>query len=54
MLCYGSLILSTHMGRFPENLESMNDEKGERFNQDMKEMETRYQGCWDAVMMADN
>ena len=26
---------------------------GERFPQDLKEMETRYQGRWDAVMMAD-
>ena len=27
--------------------------KGERFHQDMKEMETTYQGHWDVVMMAD-
>ena len=26
---------------------------GERFHWDLKEMETRYQGHWDAVMMAD-
>jgi len=31
----------------------MCDEQGERFHQDIKEMETRYQGRWDAVMMAD-
>ena len=30
------------MDRFPENLGSMSDEQGERFHQDMKEMETRY------------
>lgn len=45
--------LFSHMNRFPENLGSMSDEQGERFHQDMKEMETRYQGRWDAVMMAD-
>ena len=45
--------LFSHMDRFPENLGSMSDEPGERFNQDLKEMETKYQGRWDAVMMAD-
>ena len=45
--------LFSHMDRFPENLGSMSDEQGERFHQEMKEMETRYQGRWDAVMMAD-
>ena len=39
--------------RFPENLGSMSDEQGKRFHQDLKEMETGYQGRWDAVMMAD-
>ena len=37
--------LFSHMNRFPE--------QGERFHQDQKEMETRYQGRWNAVMMAD-
>ena len=45
--------LFSHMDRFPENLVSTSDEQGERFHQDLKEMETRYQGCLDAVMMAD-
>ena len=45
--------LFSHMGRFPENLGSMSDEQGDRFHHDMKEMETRYQERWDAVMMAD-
>ena len=45
--------LFTHMDRFPENLGSMSDEQGKRFHQDLKDMETRYQGCWDAVMIAD-
>ena len=45
--------LFSQMDRFPENLGVMSDEQGERFYQDMEEMETRYQGRWDAVMMAD-
>lgn len=45
--------LFSHMDWFPENLGSVSDEQGERFHQDIKEMETRYQGCWDAVMRAD-
>ena len=45
--------LFSHMDRFPENLGSMSDKQRERFHQDPKEMETRYQGHWDAVMMAD-
>ena len=43
----------SHMDRFPENLGSVSDEQGERFHQDIKMMETRYQGRWDTVMMAD-
>ena len=45
--------LFSHMDRFPENLCSMSDEQGESFHQDLKELETRYQGRWDAIMMAD-
>jgi len=36
--------LFSHIDWFPENLGSMSDEQGERFHQDIKEMETRYQG----------
>ena len=46
--------LFSDMDRFPENLDSMSNDQGERFHQDLKEMETRYKGHWDAVMMADN
>ena len=42
-----------HIDRFPENLGAMSDEPGERFHQDIKEMETRYQRRLDAAMMAD-
>lgn len=45
--------LFSHLDRFPENLGDVSDEQGERFHQDIKEMETRYQGRWDSVMMAD-
>ena len=45
--------LFSHMDRFPENQGSMSDELGERFHQDLKKMETRYQGRWNAIMMAD-
>jgi hypothetical protein len=45
--------LFSHLDRFPENLGDVSDEQGERFHQDIKEMETRYQGRWDDVMMAD-
>ena len=45
--------LFSHMDWFPENLCSMSDEQGERFHQDLKEMATRYQDCWDTDMMAD-
>ena len=45
--------LFSHLDEFPENLGAYNDEQGERFHQDIKTMETRYQGRWDVNMMAD-
>ena len=45
--------LSSHLGRFPENLGAASDEQGERFQQDIKVIEQRYQGRWDSNMMAD-
>ena len=38
---------------FPENLGDVSDEHGERFHQDMKSIEGRYQGFWDEAMMGD-
>ena len=35
--------LYSHLDIFPENLEIVSDEQGERFHQDMKEIEERYQ-----------
>ena len=45
--------LRNHLDRFPANCGNVSDEQGEHFHQDIKEMETRYQGRWDARMMAD-
>ena len=45
--------LHSHLANFPENLGDVSDEQGERFHQDLKVMEERYQGRWDVNMMAD-
>ena len=45
--------LFSHLDKFPSNLGSVSDEQGERFHQDMRDMEERYQGRWDNHMMAD-
>jgi hypothetical protein len=45
--------LASHLDYFPENLGAVSEEQGERFHQDTKEMEQRYQGRWDVNMMAD-
>ena len=45
--------LHSYLDRFPENLGTLSDKQGERFHQDVKEMEERYQGRWDAVMLPD-
>ena len=47
---YERLLLSH---RFPDNVCDYSEEQGERFHQDIKVMEQRYQGRWDEVMMAD-
>lgn len=45
--------LHSHLDKFPDNLGNFSEEQGERFHQDIKEMEVRYQGRWDHHMMAD-
>ncbi|XP_070613747.1 uncharacterized protein [Erythrolamprus reginae] len=45
--------LHSHLANFLENLDAVSVEQGERFYQDLKVMETRYQGRWDVHMMAD-
>jgi hypothetical protein len=41
------------LGIFPENLGAVSEEQGERFHQDIKEMERRYQCRWNVNMMSD-
>ena len=45
--------LYSNLDRFPENLGDLSDEQGERFHQDISEIEVRYQGRWDATILAD-
>lgn len=45
--------LNSHLDYFPEHLGNMSDEQGERFHQDIKEMEKRYQERWDINMLAE-
>lgn len=45
--------LHSHIDKFPSNLGAVSDEQGERFHQDLRVMEERYQGRWDTHMMAD-
>ncbi|KAK4873204.1 hypothetical protein RN001_015233 [Aquatica leii] len=45
--------LYSHLDRFPENLGEFSKEQGEKFHQDIKTMEDRYQGRWGTHMMAD-
>jgi len=45
--------LYSHLDKFPENLGDFSEEQGERFHQNIKEMERRYQGRWSITMMVD-
>lgn len=45
--------LHSHLDFFPENLGAVSDEHGERFHQQLKTMEQRYQGLWNENMMGD-
>ena len=45
--------LFSHLDYFPDNLGDVSEEQGEQFHQDIKIMEERYQGSWDAYMMSD-
>jgi hypothetical protein len=42
-----------HVDFFPDNLGTVSDEHGERFHQDISNMEKRYQGKWSLSMVAD-
>jgi hypothetical protein len=45
--------LGSHLDFFPENLGAVSDEQGERFHQDIYNMEKRYQGKWSLSMLPD-
>lgn len=45
--------LVSHIDFFPENLGAVSDEHGERFHQDIIQIERRYNGKWSAAMLAD-
>jgi hypothetical protein len=44
--------LTSHLDYFPPNLGAVSEEQGERFHQDLKDVERRHQGSWDVNMMA--
>ena len=46
-------LLHSHLANFPVNLGDVSDEQGERFRQDLKVREERYQGRWDVNMSRD-
>ena len=52
-MCIKFHFLYSHLDRFPKNLGDLSDEQEERFHQDISEMKVRYQGRWDAAMLAD-
>jgi hypothetical protein len=46
-------ILHSHLDFFPSNLGDVSDEQGERFHQDIQQMEKYYQGHWNSSMISD-
>jgi hypothetical protein len=44
--------LNSHLDFFPKNLGAVSEEQGERFHQDIKETERRYQGQWNVNIIA--
>ena len=45
--------LFSQIDRFPKNFNTISEKQGERLHQDIKEMETGYQGHWDEAIMVD-
>ena len=45
--------LRSHLDYFPENCGDFSEEQGERFHQDISDMEKRYQDRWDVHFLAD-
>ena len=46
-------MLDAHLEKFKDNMGDYSEEQGERFHQDVKEIERRYQGHYDERMMGD-
>ena len=46
-------MLDAHLDEFKENLGAYSEEHGERFHQDIKDFESRYQGQYNKNMMGD-
>ena len=45
--------LHSHLDFFPVNLGDYSEEHGEKFHQEMKNIEDRYYGKWSVSMLAD-
>ena len=45
--------LHSHLDFFPPNLGTVSDEQGERFHQDILQIEQHYQSSWDESMTSD-
>ena len=45
--------LRSQLDYFPQNCGDLSEEQGERFHQDIRVMEVRYQGRWDVNVLAD-
>ena len=45
--------LRSHLDYFPQNCGDLSEKQGERFHQDIRVMEERYQGRWDVSFLAD-
>ena len=52
-MSYKLHILDQHLNFFPDDCSNYSDEMGERFHQEIKTMEKRYQGRFDKRMLAD-
>lgn len=46
--------LDSNLNFLSENLGDFSEEQRERFHQDIKTIETKHQGRWNATMMADD
>lgn len=52
-MSYKLHIMAEHLDEFPTNCSDFSDEMGERFHQEIKTSEKRYQGRYDKRMLAD-